>query len=343
MSAINFEPVKYEQLTKVQKLAIFMIAIGEDASSQLLKGFEDAEIEIICREISNIKIIDSSLRKRVVEEFSEVIGESLSATLGGAGFALRTLEKAKGDFKAANILGRIAPVGTSSEIIDEISDMPPLQILNLIRNEQPQTIAFVISHLNIDKLIEVIQMLDDEVQDQVLELLGDMDETSIEVVEKVVSTLRKRIKTKVKQTVHHSGGVRQVADVLNGLDRKRGNSILSKIEERNPGLGTVIRKKMFSFEDLIKIEPSDLQRVTREVETADLVVAMKSANTFLQDAIYNSISKRAADTIRDEIEMLGPVRLKDVEAAQDKIIQIVRKLEEEGEITLDSGGDRVIA
>jgi len=341
MADIAIQKVDYETLTKVQKLALFMVVIGAEVSAELLKTFEDNENEAICREISNFSIIDDDTQRKVVEEFSDIISQSLGAILGGARFAQRTLELAKGDYKAANLLSRIAPVGNSMEVIQEISDMEPRQIHNLVRGEQTQTIAFITSHLSHEKAASLISMLSPEVAEEVVERIGAMEYTSLEHVGRVVGSLKKHFDTKHKPTMHRSGGVRSVADLLNLMDKETSKTLLVKLEERNPQLGMQIRRKMFSFEDLIRLAPSDLQRVTRELEMSDLVVAMKSANTALQEALLNSVSKRAAESLREEMQMLGPVRLKEVEAAQDRIIQIVRRLEEEGEISLDMGADRL--
>ncbi|MGF1483010.1 MAG: flagellar motor switch protein FliG [Opitutales bacterium] len=341
MPHINNEPVKYESLSKTQRLAVFLIVIGPQASARLLEGFDDYELEQVCGEISNIRIIDDEMAAAVIEEFSKIIGESMNAILGGNQFAQRALEMARGDYKAASILGRISPVGNTPELIAEISEMEPRQIFNLVRDEQSQTIAFLVSHLNIDKATQVVEMLAPEMREDVIERIGSMDTTSLEMVAKVVTSLKQHISTKERYTLHHSGGLRQVADLLNNLDKDMSKTLLNKLEERNPGLGAAIRKKMFSFDDLQRLNASDLQRVTREVEMSDLVVAMKSAQAILQEAIFASVSKRAAETLKEEIEMMGPVRLKEVEAAQDRIIQTVRRLEEEEEITLDAEGDKV--
>jgi len=177
---------------------------------------------------------------------------------------------------------------------------------------------------------------------EVVERLGTIDSTSLDLVGKIVRNLGKHFDNKVRPTYHRSGGVRVVADLLNGLDKEMSKSLLARLEERNAQLGAAIRKKMFSFEDLSRLVAADLQRVLREVDSANLAVSMKSASDPLKEKIYNSISKRAAESLRDEISMLGPVRLKDVEVAQDAIIQVVRRLEEEGSISLDSGNDSAV-
>jgi flagellar motor switch protein FliG len=335
--------IEYEKLGKLQKLALFLIVIGPQVASEVLRNFEDPDVELLVKEMSNFEIIDYEVKKKVVEDFYGIVSQSAIATLGGASYAQKTLELAKGDFKASSILGRVAPVGSSVQIIEEIAALEPRQIYNLIRNEQAQTIAFIISYLHITKASSLVKMLAADVREDVVERIGSMESTALELVNKVVRTLARNLEYDEKQTYNQSGGVRRVADLLNSLDKDTSKSILSRLEEKNPQIGQAVRKKMFSFEDLLRLQTSDLQRVARDIDMGDLTIALKSANPNLREAILGSISKRAAETLLEEMEMLGPVRLKEVEAAQDKIIQVVRKLEEDGEITIDQEGmDRVV-
>jgi len=335
--------IEYDKLGKLQKLALFLIVIGPEAASEILRNFEDPDIELLVKEMSSFDIIDYRVKKRVIEDFYGIVSQSSIATLGGASYAQKTLEMAKGDFRASSILGRVAPVGSSVQIIEEIAALEPRQIFNLIRNEQSQTIAFIISYLHISKASALIKMLSTEMREEVVERIGSMESTALELVNKVVRTLARNLEYDEKQTFNQSGGVRRVADLLNSLDKDTSKTLLSRLEEKNPTIGNAVRKKMFSFEDLLRLQPSDLQRVTREIDMGDLTVALKSTNPNLRDAILGSISKRAAETLKEEMELLGPVRLREVEAAQDKIIMIVRKLEEDGEITIDQeGADRVL-
>lgn len=338
MPSINFEEVDYYQMNKTQRLAAFMVMIGPDLAAQLLQCFDDPEVEDICREIAKIQIMDQQMKELLMEEFSGIVGDSLGSSLGGTGFAKLTLEKRLGEFKAANMLGRIAPEGSTSALIEEVSEMEPRQIVKLLEGEQSQTIAFLISHLDTPKVASVVTMLPSAKREDVIELLGSMENTSLDVVSKVAKQLKQHIDTKIRQTMHRSGGVKTVADLLNHLDKDMSKTLLTKLEEKNPTLGMAVRRKMFSFDDLSRMSIADLQRVTREVEMQDLVLAMKSASPAVKDAIFKSVSKRAAETIAEEIELMGSVRIKEVEAAQDRIIQTVRSLEEEGEISIDGGG-----
>lgn len=336
------QPFTYKDLNKVQKLALFLIVIGPEVASEILKQFDDDSVDLVCREMVGFSVIDEDTQREVLEEMSSVILSSYGSLLGGPGFARRVLELAKGDYKATNLLDRIAPAGTSAEVIREIGEMEPRQVFNIIKTEQCQTIAFVLSYLDVDKAAVIISMFNPELREEVIERLGTMESTSLELVTKVARALNKNFDSKEKSTMHRSGGVRTVAELLNALEKDSSKAILTKIEERNPTLGAAIRKKMFSFNDLIRLDLADLQRIMREVDSNDLVVALKSASPTLRDSILEAVSKRAAETLREELDMLGPVRVKDVEAAQDRIIQVVRRLEEQEEISLDKGGARVI-
>lgn len=329
--------VDYSRLTRQQKLAVFLIIIGPEAAAEVLRPFEDAEIELICREMSAFTLIPPEVQKLVLEEFAGLVAKGAGCALGGLAYAQRTLEIAKGDYKASTIVGRIGPVvGTSVEVIKEVAEMDGRQIFNLLKQEQPQTISFLLSYLDGNKAAEVFGLLGPELREEVLERLGMIDSTSLDLVSKIARSLGRHHDTKARPAFHHSGGVRAVADLLNQLEKGLSKNLLARLEERNAGLSAAIRKKLFGFEDLSRLQPIDLQRVLRDVDSASLSVAMKSASETLRGKIYGSISKRAAESLKDEIEMLGQVRLKDVEAAQDGIIQVVRRLEDEGQITLES-------
>ncbi|HEY0967460.1 MAG TPA: flagellar motor switch protein FliG [Opitutaceae bacterium] len=334
--------VDYSKLSRMQKLAVLLIMIGPESAAEVLKQFEDGEVELLCREMSLLPLVPQSVQKQAIEEFSGLLAQSCTSALGGISYAQRTLGIAKGDYKASAIIDRVGPVGTSVDVIKDISEMEGRQIFNLIKNEQPQTIAFVLSYLESSKSSEIFMLLGPDLREEVVERLGTIESTSLELVGKIARSLGKHFDTKVRPSFHRSGGVRAVADLLNELDKDTSKSLLARLEERNAGLGSAIRKKLFSFEDLGRLQPADLQRILREVDSSNLAISMKSASESLRDKIYNSISKRAAEGLKEELELLGPVRLKDVEVAQDAIIQVVRRLEEEGQIALDGDGEQSV-
>jgi flagellar motor switch protein FliG len=328
--------IDYSKLSRQQKLAIFLICIGPDAAAEVLKQFDDNQTELVCREMSAFRMVPEPIQKQVLEELGELLTKGSTAALGGIAYARRTLEMAKGGTKAMSIIGRVGEGGGSVDVIKEIGEMEGRQIYNLIKAEQPQTISFVLSYLESTKASEVFALLNPDMRESVMERLGTIESTSTELVAKIVRSLEKHLDSKVRPAFHKSGGVRAVAGLLNQLDKEMSKTLLTKIEERNAPLGMAVRRKMFSFDDLIRLQVTDLQRILREVDTSGLAIAMKAANEPLREKIYTCLSKRAAEGLREEIQLLGPIRLKDVEAAQDAIIQSVRRLEEAGEISIDS-------
>lgn len=336
--------IDYSKLTRQQKLAIFLISIGPEASATVLKQFDDSEIENLCREMAGFPMISGSVQKQALEEFSSIVASSVQSATGGIRFVQRTLEIAKGDHRASAIVSRVDPAGGNSlDVIKEISQMEGRQIFNLLKNEQPQTISFVLSYLEPAKAAEIFPLLGPELREEVIERLGTLESTSVDLVGKIARSLGKHFDTKNRPAFHSSGGVPAAATLLNSLDKELSKTLLGRLEERNAPLSAAIRKKLFSFEDLNRLQAADLQRILREVDSANLATAMKSASETLRTKIYAGLSKRAAEGLKEEIEMMGPVKLKDVEAAQDMIIQAVRRLEEEGQITIDADAAAVVA
>ena len=333
----------YSKLNRQQKLAVFLVVIGPEAAAEVLRQFGDSEIELLCREMGGLGIIPSAAQKQALDEFAALVAQSAGSALGGFGYAQRTLELAKGGQKASNIIDRVGPGEGAGEVIKEISEMEGGQIFNLIRGEQPQTISFVLSYLDGAKAAEVFALLGPEASEEVVERLGTIESTSPALAGKIARSLGRHFDAKVRPSLHRSGGIRAVADLLRSLDKEASKALLAKLEERNAALAAGVRKKLFSFEDLNRLSPSDLQRVLREVESSHLALAMKGASDALREKFYRAISKRAAESLREEIELLGSVRLKDVEAAQDAIIVVARRLDEEGQIALESDARSLVA
>lgn len=328
--------LEYASLNKIQKIAAFLVVIGPEAAAEVMKNFENSQLEMICREIAAMPIIEQPIQEELMKEFAGVVSSGIGSVAGGIGFAQTALERAKGDYAASAILNRAAP-DSRTPAGDEIRQMDGRQLVNLVKSEQPQTIAFILSCMEPAKAAELVQLLPPELREEVIERLGGMEATSGDSISKVAQNLIRHFDRKsVQQGLHRSGGVQACADVLNALEKTTRKEVLSVIEQRNAVLGAAIRRKVFSFDDLSRLDPSDLGRVVREVDTAVLTVALKGVKPALVQAITSSMSKRAAEALMEEIEMLPQQRAKDLEAAQDKIIQVVRRLEEAEEITLDN-------
>ena len=331
--------MEYAKLNKVQKIAAFLITIGPEAAGDVMKSFDTVQLEPICREMMGMPLIPTAVQREVMDEFAGVVKEGARSTLGGLGFTHAALELAKGDYTASSILSRCEPA-TRSEANDEIRQMDGQQVFNLVKSEQPQTIAFVLSCMDTAKAAEIVGMLTPEVREEVVERLGAMDATSRDSIHKVAKNLNQHIDRRaMQQGLNRSGGVKACAEILNALDKEMRKNLLIKVEERNAPLGAAIRKMVFSFDDLSRLTIADLQRVLREVDASCLPLALKTARPAITTAMLAAMSKRAAQGLAEEIEMLSQPKAKEVEAAQNKIIEVVRKLEESEEITIGGGGD----
>ena len=329
----------YTQLSRPQKLAAFLIVIGPEAAAALMRHFGDAEVEAVCREMNQTPVVTEATRVAVLEEFASIVGDSFGCTLGGFDYTRRTLELAQGEQKAGRLLDRVGspqPAAASSELMAELGEMEGRQIHNLLKDEQPQTIAFVLSHLVPVKSAEVFLLFTAELREEIAERLGTIESTPRDLVPVILRNLSRHVSGKPVRSYQSSGGVRSVAALLNAVDKESSKHVLRRLEERNSALGVAVRRKMFSFEDIGRLSRADLQRVLREVDSAQLAVAMKPASEALRDTIYGAISKRAAETLRDEVGMLGSVKFKEIEIAQDAVIEVVRRLEDEGAISLDA-------
>jgi flagellar motor switch protein FliG len=327
-------PAEVGKMTKVQKLAALLVMLGPDSASQILKHLDEHELETVCTEMAKLTFISQDLQQEILREFSDVTVQASSAILGGVDFTKGTLEKSVGLFRASNIISRVAPTRTPFAAMQQIVEMEARQIYNLIKSEQPQTIALVVSYLTPEKSSQLMLLLRSEVRDQVIERVATMSPTPIEIVERVVEVLNQKLGGRHTRALNQTGGVKTAADLLNSMDKNLSKSLLIGLEERNPELGAAIRQKMFTFEDLVLLDPPSLQKILREVETRDLAVALKTASDKLKTALLSCISKRAAETVNEEISFMGPLKLRDIEGAQARIIEVVRRLESEGEIDL---------
>lgn len=331
---------EFAKMTKVQKLAALLVILGPDSASQFLRHLDEHELESVSAEMAKLGLIPRELQQDILREFSEVAIEASTGIRGGVDLTKSALEKSVGLFRASNIIGRVAPTRTPVAAMQQIVEMEPRQLHNLIKSEQPQTIALVVSYLVPEKASQLLTTLRSELRDQVIERLATMAPTPIEVVERVVEVLNLKLGGKHTRALNQTGGVKTAADLLNALDKNLSKALLVTLEERNPELGAAIRQKMFTFEDLAGLDAPSIQKVLREVEMHDLAVALKTSSEKVKSLLLSCISKRAAETVNEEISFMGPLKLRDIEAAQTRIIEAVRRLEADGEIDLGSPADR---
>lgn len=330
-------PSDFGRLTRIQKLAMLLVVLGEDTAITVLRNLEPEEVEAICAEMSKVGMVNVEMQATVLKEFTDVAMEASTSLRGGVDFTQTTLEKALGLYKAANVISRVLPTRAPVSSMSQIVELEPRQLFNLLKHEQPQTISLIISYLPPEKASQLLMMLRSELREQVVERLATLAPTPIEIVEKVVEVLNRKLGTKHTRALNQTGGLKSAANLLNSLDKSLSKSLLINIEERNPELGQSIRQKMFTFEDVANLEIPVLQRVLREVDMRDLAVALKTASDTLKNALLGAISKRAAETVQEEMGFMGPLKLRDIETAQLRIIEIVRKVEAEDEAAAGEG------
>lgn len=326
----------------VQKAAILLIALGPEKSSEIFKHLREEEIEQLTLEIANTRSVSPEAKEHVINEFYEICIAQQYIAEGGIGYAKDLLEKALGTDKAMEVIGRL----TSSLQVrpfEFIRKTEPAQLLNFIQDEHNQTIALILSYLNANQASMVLAALPQEKQADVARRIAQMDRTSPDVIKDVEDILERKLSSLVTQDYTIVGGVDAIVQILNSVDRSTEKHIMETLEIEDAELAEEIRKKMFVFEDILALDDRSIQRVLREVDNNDLGIALKGSGEEVQNVIFNNLSKRLAAMIKEEMEYMGPVRLKDVEEAQQKIVNIIRKLEDSGEIVISrGGGDEII-
>jgi len=326
--------VEAAKMTKLQQLAALLIILGPDSAAQILKNLDEHEIEAVSLEMAKLTVISQETQWEILREFTGVAVEASTAILGGVNFTKAALEKSVGLFRASDIIGRVAPARVPLAAMQQIIEMDVRQLFNLLKNEQPQTIALILSYLSPEKSSQLLLLLRGDLRDHVVERLATLAPTPVEVLERIVEVLSQKAGVKPTRALSQTGGLKNAADLLNSIDKNIGQSLLLELEKRNPDLGQAIRQKMFTFEDLALLDTQSLQKVMREVDMRDLAVALKTASPKLKSVLLSVISKRAAATVNEEISFLGPLKKRDIEASQFRIIDSVRQLETEGEIDL---------
>mgnify|MGYP006273114023 CR=1 FL=1 len=327
-----------KELNGRQKAAIFLVTLGSEISSEIFKHLREDEIETLTFEIARLETVDSEDRDRVLTEFQELMMAQDFITTGGIDYARELLEKSLGSQKAVDIINRL----TSSLQVrpfDFIRRTDPTHLLNFIQQEHPQTIALILAYLEPQKASVILSSLPHEIQSDVAKRIATMDRTTPEVLREVERVLEKKLSTLSSEDYTQAGGVESIVEILNLVDRSTEKTIIESLEEEDPELAEDIKKRMFVFEDIVMLDDRAIQKVMREVDTSELAKALKSVDTEVQDKIYRNMSKRAATLLKEDMEYMGPIRMKDVEEAQQKIVSIIRKLEEQGEIVVARAGE----
>ncbi len=325
------------ELSGLQKAAILLITLGPDKSSKVFKYLKEDEMEQLTLEIANTRSVSQALKEEVLDEFYEVCLAQQYISEGGITYAKDLLEKALGGERAQEVIGKLT-ASLQVRPFEFIRKTDASQLLNFIQDEHPQTIALILSYLATPQAAQIISSLPQEKQADVAKRIAQMDRTSPDVIKEVENVLERKLANLVNQDFTIAGGVDAVVEILNTVDRGTEKHIMESLEIDEPELADEIRKKMFVFEDILTLDDRSIQRVMHEVDNNEIAVALKNANEDVQAAIFNNMSKRLAQMIKEDMEFMGPVRMKDVEEAQQKIVNIIRKLEDSGEIIIARGG-----
>lgn len=329
-------------LDGVQKSAILLIALGPEKSAKIFKHLREDEIEQLTLEIANTGSVSPQTKEEVLSEFYEVCLAQQYIAEGGITYAKELLEKALGQDKAKDVISKLT-ASLQVRPFEFVRKTDPGQLLNFIQDEHPQTIALILSYLPAGQASAVISALPLDKQADVARRIAQMDRTSPDVIKEVERVLERKLASLVNQDYTIVGGVDAIVEILNYVDRGTEKHIMENLEVEEPELADEIKRKMFVFEDILSLDDKTIQRVLRDVDNNDLGIALKGTSEEVQNVIFNNLSKRLAAMIREDMDFMGPVRMKDVEEAQQKIVNIIRRLEDTGEIIIArGGGDEIV-
>lgn len=333
---------KNNEISGVQKAAVLLIALGPEKSASIFKHLKEDEIEQLTLEIANTRSVSPATKEQVLEEFYEICLAQQYIAEGGIEYAKQLLERALGQDKAKDVIGKLT-ASLQVRPFEFVRKTDASQMLNFIQDEHPQTIALILSYLSSNQASAIISALPPDKQSDVAKRIAQMDRTSPDVIKEVERVLERKLASLVNQDYTIVGGVDSIVAILNTVDRGTEKHIMETLEIEEPELADEIRRKMFVFEDILSLDDKSIQRVLREVDNNELAVALKGSNEEVQNVIFNNLSKRLATMIKEDMEFMGPIRLKDVEEAQQKIVNIIRKLEDSAEIIISrGGGDEII-
>lgn len=330
------------EMTGREKAAILLISLGPEFSAQIFKHLNDEEIEELTLEIANMRKVSPEEKEKIMDEFYQICVAQEYISEGGINYAKEVLEKALGSQKAMDIINKLT-ASLQVKPFDFARKADPGQLLNFIQSEHPQTIALILSYLPASQSAQIMSALPQVKQTEVARRIATMDRTSPDIIKEVEMVLERKLSALVSQDYTSAGGIQSIVDILNSVDRGTEKNIMDTLEVQDAELAEEIRKRMFVFEDIINLDSTSIQRFIREIDNSDLAIALKGATEEVASVIYTNMSKRMAEMIKEDMEFMGPVRLRDVEEAQQKIVNIIRKLEETGDIIISrGGGDEII-
>ncbi len=331
--------LQYDSMTSIQKAAVALVAFGPEVSALVLKGMNESDLEKITIEIANLRDVHPGIEEKVMEECHQIFMARTYVTQGGVDFAQEILEKAVGIKRAKNILQRLEH-SIRAGGFSMLKDIDPKQLTGFLQNEHPQTISLVMTQLNAQQAAAILAELSQELQAEVSLRIATMEKISPEVLKEIEQTLEGHFEQSGSSQMSVSGGAKAIAEILNLVDTTAEKNILQSLEADDPDLAAEVKNMMFVFDDIILLDDRSIQRLLKEVETKDLSLALKAANEEVKAKIFVNVSERVAIMIKEEMEFMGPTRLSDVESAQGRIVEAIRRLEEEGQIIISGRGGK---
>jgi len=321
-----------------EKAAMLLVSLGPEVASKVYKNLDESTIEMLTMEIAGLRKIQSSQREEVLREAQELLLAKEYMTQGGVDYAKKLLEASLGPERAQEILRRIT-ASLQVRPFDFIRQTDPQQILAFVQNEHPQTIALIISYMEPKQAAQVMGGLPPNLQVEVAKRIASMERVTPEVLREVERVLERKVSTVLSQDFTIAGGLDALVAIINNADRATERNIMEKLEEEDPELAEEVKKRLFVFEDILGLDDRSLQRVLRDVDMKDVALALKGASEALREKFFKNLSKRAVEMLKEDMEYMGPVRVRDVEDAQQKIVNVIRALEEAGEIVIARGGE----
>jgi len=321
-------------MNKVQKLAALLVVLGPEEASVILSAFNQRQMEQIMGEMAKIEFLSAEVQQGLLEEFSSVTLEAVTSALGGVEKAQHVLEKSLGQAKAREVLGRVAPKAATSPMMEELRNMPSTAIAQMLRGEQSQTWALVLAQLDAENSAEIFRTMDGGLRADIMRRMAHMEPVSPEVLERLIKSLLARRPEGVARDHIESNGTQYLTEIMKRFDRRVATDALEMLAENDPELSASIRKMMFVFEDLVQLDSSSIGVIMREVDFNTLAIAMKDCPLKLKDMILKSVTKRAAESLQENLKLLSKTRRKEVEEARCKVMEQVFDLERRGEISL---------
>lgn len=324
-------------LSGARKAAIVLMALGEEKSAQVFKHLQEHEVEALAREIASVGNVNAEVGETVLTEFKDMTEAMAHIASGGVDQARKLLERSLGPDATKRILDRVIKSFNVSAGFASLEKANPQQLSKFILGEHPQTIAVILAHLNAGAAAQLVSQLPDDLRADVIVRMASIDEILPEVIGRISTVIEQRLKSLGGPSREQHGGVKAVAELFNRMDRSLSQSALEMVEERSQDLAVQIRNLMFVFDDLATVEDQGIREIVNRADKKVLTVALKGASEEIRNRFFNNMSKRAVEMLREEMEIMGAVRLREVEKAQQEVVAIARKLEEEGVITTGAG------